>query len=345
MQFNKKIFVNGREISDNSPVYIIAEAGVNHLGDMRIAKKMVDVALAARADAIKFQSFKTENLILKNIEKAPYQKETTNPAESQYEMLKKLEVSKKFTEELMKYCKLQGITFLSTPFDEASLRALHLPAYKISSTDITNLLFLRKVAKKRRPIILSTGMSNMCEIELALEEIIPFNKDVIILHCTSNYPIQDSEVNLSALNTLKNKFDILVGFPDHSLGIGAGAYAVPMGAKVIEKHFTLNKDFDGPDHTASLSPEELIKFVEEIRKVETYLGQPIKMPTFSELNTKKSLQKYFVARINIQSNEIFTESNIIAKRTGGEGLSPIYYKNVLGKRAKKSFKKDEIIVV
>jgi N,N'-diacetyllegionaminate synthase len=346
MIFNKTVFVGNREISESSKVFIIAEAGVNHNGDINIAKKLIDVASEAGADAVKFQTFKTENLILEKVQKAPYQKETTGASETQFEMLKKLEITKDQNRELITYCENKGIVFLSTPFDEESiddLIELNLPAFKVASTDTTNLMFLKKLAKTGKPIFLSTGMSYLSEIELALQELHNHNKNVVLLQCTANYPIKDSEANLNVLNTFKSIFDILVGYSDHTVGIGASPYAIPMGAKVVEKHFTIDRTELGPDHKASLNPEELKEYVKQVRKAEEYLGSSIKTPSFEETKTRKSLQKCLVARHEILSGEMFTEQNIIAKRTGGEGISPLYYKQLLSMAASKNYLKDEII--
>ncbi len=348
MYFNKTIKIGGFEISKTSKTFIIAEAGVNHCGDMMLAKKLIDLAVEAKADAIKFQAFKAEHLILNNVNKAPYQLETTGSSETQYQMLKKLEVTKEQNIEMRQYCDSKGIIFLTTPFDDFSLnelKNLDLPAYKIASTDITNLPFLKKVASEKKPIILSTGMAYITEVEMALKEIYPINKEVILLQCSANYPIKDKEANLRIIQKFIEKFNILVGYSDHSVGVGAGPYAVAIGAKIIEKHFTLDKAFDGPDHMSSLSPEELVQFVSEIRKVELYLGTDQKIPTISELETRKSLQKYFVASKEIQKGELFCEDNIAAKRTGGNGISPLYFKEVFEKKALKKLLKDELIVL
>ncbi len=346
MKFNKTIQIQARIISDTSPTFIIAEAGVNHCGNMEIAKKLVDIACKAKADAVKFQTFQTEHLLLQKIKKAPYQEVTTGENESQFEMLKKLEFSKKQNQELQRYCEAKQIIFLTTPFDEISLESLDelaVPAYKISSTDITNLPFLKKVAMRKKPIFLSTGMAYLEEIELALREIYPLNKDVVLFQCSSNYPLQDDEANLNVINTFKKNFDMLIGYSDHTMGVGAAPYSVPMGAKVIEKHFTIDKNLEGPDHRASLNPEELTVLVHEIRKVERYLGQTFKMPILSEIKNRSSLQKCFVAACDIQEGEILSEDNLVAKRTGGEGISPLYYDNLFGKKATKCIKKNEII--
>jgi N,N'-diacetyllegionaminate synthase len=333
-------------INNNSKTFIIAEAGVNHNGDMSIAKELIDVASKANVDAIKFQTFKTEHLILQNVIKAPYQQKTTDSHESQYEMLKRLEVTQEQNNELKRYCIEKGVIFLTTPFDEVSLDeldSLDLPAYKVASTDITNLPFLKKIAKKQKPIFLSTGMSYLDEIELALQEIYSINPNIILLHCSANYPLEDDQVNLKVLNTFREKYNILIGYSDHTVGIGASPYAVAMGAKVVEKHFTISRSLEGPDHKASLTPDELIEYVNEIRKVEKFLGTNIKYPTLAELKTRNSLQKCLVAATNIKKGEYFTEKNITSKRTGGNGISPIYYSEVMGKKANKDYLINDIL--
>lgn len=346
MKFNKKIKIGSKVVADNSPVFIIAEAGVNHNGDIDKAKRLIDVAVNAGVDAVKFQAFKTKNVILKNVRKAHYQEKTTGTLETQYEMIKKLEFTKEQYRELINYCNENGIIFLSTPFDDESVDELDeigVLAYKTASTDTTNLLLLKKIAKKEKPILLSTGMSYLSEVEAALKEIIKYNKDIILLQCTANYPILNSEANLNVLNTYRSMFDIIVGYSDHSVGIGASPYTIPMGAKLVEKHFTLDINDNGPDHKASLSPEQLKEFVCEIRKVEEYLGTTLKIPSFDELKTRKSLQKCLVASTSIKQGEYFTESNIVAKRTGGVGISPLYYKQLIGKKASTNYCENEII--
>jgi sialic acid synthase SpsE len=261
-------------------------------------------------------------------------------------MLKKLEITRDQNIELVNHCKKRGIVFLTTPFDEESLDELDildLPAYKVASTDATNLPFLIKIAKKGKPVFLSTGMCYLSEVRLALEQMHEFNRNIVLLQCSANYPIKDEDANLNVLNTYKQEFDILLGYSDHSVGIGAAPYAVPMGAIVVEKHFTIDKNMEGPDHRASLSPTQLKEFVKEIKKVEKFLGQPEKSPTKDELSTRKALQKSLVALHNIKKGEVFTEKNIIAKRTGGYGISPINYKQLLGKKAIRDFFPNDII--
>jgi len=348
MVFNKKLTIENKTISTESPTFVIAEAGVNHGGDMSVAKQLIDLASQAGADAVKFQTFRAEDLILGSVEKAPYQQKTTDSGQSQFDMLKSLEVSREQNLELKKYAQKKGIIFLTTPFDENSLDEideLDLPAYKIASTDTTNLPFLEKVAQKGKPIFLSTGMTYLSEIEMALEIMYKHNKDIVLLQCTANYPIEDREANLKVINTFKNKFDILVGYSDHTVGVGAAAFAIPMGAQVVEKHFTLDKTLEGPDHRASLSPDELIEFVKLVRKVDDFMGSSIKKPNLSETKTRASLQKCLVASCTIKNGEKFSEKNLIAKRTGGNGISPIYYYDVIGKLSNQNYVKDEIIIL
>lgn len=346
MHFNKSINILDRKIDVNSATFIIAEAGVNHNGDMSIAKQMVDVAVSCGVDAIKFQTFKADKLILRETAKAPYQTKTTDVNESQYDMLKKLEMSKEQTIDIMKYCQKKGIIFISTPFEKTSLDeldSLNVPAYKIAATDLTNIQYLRQVAEKGKPIILSAGMCYMEEVKKALEAIYPINKDVILLQCTANYPIKDTEANIGVVRTFQDNFDILVGYSDHSQGVGASPYAVALGAKVIEKHFTLDKSMEGPDQLASVTPEELKCLVDDIRRVEAYIGKGVKMPTQSEQQTRKSLQKCLVAQADIKTGDIFTEDNIVAKRTDGVGISAIYYDDVIGQIATQDYHIDQII--
>ena len=348
MKFNKEINIRDKVISASSATFIIAEAGVNHSGDMGLAKRLIDLAFEAGADAVKFQTFSAEHLILENVEKAPYQKKTTSVAESQMDMLRKLEVTKEQNLELKSYCEEKHIIFLTTPFDETSLtqiEELDLPAYKVASTDTTNLPFLKKIAKKGKPIFLSTGMTYLSEVEMALETIYEFNKDVVLLQCTAIYPIKDEEANLAVIDTYKQHFDVLSGYSDHSVGIGAAPFAIPMGAKVVEKHFTLDKSLEGPDHEASLSPEELKDFVRLVKKVDAFMGTKMKVPNLSETRTRASLQKCLVASRNISKGDVFTEDNMVGKRTGGIGISPIYYKDIIGTKSNRTYLENEIIEI
>lgn len=325
--------------------FIIAEAGVNHNGDMHIAKKMVDAAVEVGADAIKFQTFKVEQLVTKEAPKANYQKATTGNG-NQYEMLQQLELTLDDHLVLKEYCQEQGIAFVSTPFDFDSvdlLERLDLPFYKVSSGDITNFPFLEYIAQKNRLVILSTGMSNLGEVEAAVETIFGTgNQDLILLHCTSNYPTAFTDVNLRAMLTLKEAFKLPVGYSDHTVGIEVSVAAVALGAQVIEKHFTLDKTTAGPDHRASLEPDELKTMVEKIRHVEQALGDGIKRCARSEEKNKFVSRKSIVAGRDIKQGEEITWEMIQFKRPG-HGMMPGEIKLVLGKKAKNNLQKDDLI--
>ncbi|OIJ22375.1 N-acetylneuraminate synthase [Anaerobacillus alkalidiazotrophicus] len=352
--------------------YIIAEAGVNHNGSIELAKQLIDIAKDSGADAIKFQTFKAENLVSKNTPKADYQKRQTGEAESQYEMLKKLELGIDEHKVLTNYCREKSIEFLSTPFDYESLDLLvndfHISKLKVPSGEITNAPLLLKMARTDKPIILSTGMSTLGDIENALS-IISFgylNKNgtptfetlrqafyseegqmvikekVILLHCTTEYPTPFEDVNLLALTTLKTSFGLQVGLSDHTMGISVPIAAVAIGAVVVEKHVTVDRTLPGPDHKASLEPNELKEMVKSIREVEQAIGSPIKKPAPSELKNMNVARKSIVANCNISGGEAFNEKNITVKRPGN-GISPIYYWEMLGKKATRNFKKDEEI--
>ncbi|WP_242865963.1 N-acetylneuraminate synthase [Desnuesiella massiliensis] len=330
---------------DGKPCFIIAEAGVNHNGDINIAKKLVDAAFEAGVDAVKFQSFKAENLVTNKAPKADYQKETTGNG-NQYEMLKSLELSYEDHIVLKSYCEEKGILFISTPFDFESvdlLEKLNVPLYKISSGDLTNIPLLKYIAKLKRPMIISTGMANLVEIEDAVEVTKKEGNDKIsLLHCTSNYPTEYEEVNLNAMTTLKNAFKLPVGYSDHTIGIEVPIAAVAMGAKIIEKHFTLDKEMGGPDHKASLNPEELGRMVLSIRNIEKAFGDGIKKCNKSEEKSKFVSRKSIVAKRFIKSGEIITEEMLDFKRPEN-GLSPIYLDEILNKVAITEICKDEII--
>ena len=327
-------------------VFIIAEAGVNHNGDIRIAKKLVDAAKSAGVDAVKFQTFKAENLVSRKAEKAEYQKQNTLGSESQLEMIKKLELSFSDFREIQAYCKEKAIIFLSTPFDLESidiLENLKMPIYKIPSGEITNLPYLLRIAHLGKPVILSTGMSDMEEIEIALK-ILQNNGAgrITLLHCNTQYPTPFEDANIKAMQTLRDCFNVEVGYSDHTLGIEAPIAAIALGAVVIEKHFTLNKDMEGPDHKASLDPDELRMMVASIRNIERALGDGIKQPSKSEAPNIEVARKSIVAWRNIRKDEFFTEDNLTVKRPGN-GISPLKWFEVLGKRAKRDFNEDELI--
>ena len=328
---------------DTSKVFIIAEAGVNHNGDIRLAYKLVDAAKEAGADAVKFQTFKAENVVSKIAEKAEYQRETTNFKESQYQMIKKLELSFEDFVKIKDYCDKKGIIFLSTPFDYESVDFLEnlVPLYKIGSGEITNLPFLEYIAKKGKPIILSTGMSTFGEVEEAIKTIINLNSSLllVLLHCVSNYPAKYEDVNLKAMLTLKEAFKLPVGYSDHTLGIEIAIAAVALGAKVIEKHFTLDRGLPGPDHKASLEPDELKKMVKAIRNVEKALGSGIKKPAQSELKVMKVARRSLVAARDIRAGEVVKESDILIKRPG-TGILPKFKEIIIGMRLTRDVKKD-----
>ena len=328
---------------DTSKVFIIAEAGVNHNGDIRLAYKLVDAAKEAGADAVKFQTFKAENVVSKITEKAEYQRETTNSEESQYEMIKKLELSFEDFVKIKDYCDKKGITFLSTPFDYESVDFLEslVPLYKVGSGEITNLPFLEYIAKKGKPIILSTGMSTLGEVEEAVKTITKVDSSLplVLLHCVSNYPAKYEDVNLKAMLTLKEAFELPVGYSDHTLGIEIAIAAVALGAKVIEKHFTLDRGLPGPDHKASLEPDELKKMVKAIRNVEKALGSGVKRPTQSELKVMKVARRSLVATRDIRAGEVVKESDILIKRPG-TGILPKFKEIIIGMKLTRDVKKD-----
>lgn len=341
-----KIKINDRIVGDREPCFIIAEAGVNHNGDVELAKKLIDVAEEAKVDAIKFQTFKTENVVTKDAPKAYYQIKNTGSNKSQYEMLKELELKEEDFKELYRYARKKGIIFLSTPFDFESadfLDELGIPAFKISSTDLTNLPFLEYVAEKGKPVILSTGMGTLGEIEEAIDTIKNTgNNEIVLLHCITNYPADFESLNLRAIQTLREAFKLPVGFSDHSLGIYAPIVAVALGAVAIEKHFTLDKNLPGPDHKASLDTRELKEMVKWIRSIEKSLGDGIKRPTPEEEEIKKVARRSIVAKVNIPKGTVITEEMITFKRPG-IGLSPKYYKEIIGRRARRDINIDEMI--
>lgn len=331
-------------------VYIIAEAGVNHNGDINLAKKLIDVAVIAGVDAVKFQTFKTENLVSVNAEKADYQKETSGEEESQFDMIKKLELDADTHNVLIEYCNTKGITFLSTPFDHDSIDMLNdlgLEIFKIPSGEITNLPYLRHIGSLSKEIILSTGMADIGEIEDALNILMKSGTDrnnISILHANTEYPTPMEDVNLNAMLTIGNTFKTKFGYSDHTLGIEVPTAAVAIGATVIEKHFTLDKTMDGPDHKASLEPIELTNMVKAIRNIELALGNGIKKASKSEAKNKNIARKSIVAKIEIKKGDIFTENNLAIKRPGN-GVSPMNWDSVLGKESQDDFSIDDLITI
>ena len=329
-------------------VFIIAEAGVNHNGSIELAYKLIDVASVSGVNAVKFQTFKAENLVSKNAQKAEYQKQTTNPSESQFNMLKKLELDANAHKRLIDYCKKKDIIFLSTPFDHESidlLDKLKLQIFKIPSGEITNLTYLRHIGSLNKKVILSTGMSDLKEIGDAIKILTnagTLKENITVLHANTMYPTPMEDVNLRAMQTIQNKFDVAVGYSDHTLGIEVDIAAVAMGATVIEKHFTIDKTMDGPDHKSSIDPEELKAMVSSIRNIEKALGSSIKKPSKSEKPNIIMARKSIVARKSIKKGELFTEKNITIKRPG-IGISPMKWDTILGKVAERDYQIDDLL--
>ena len=329
-------------------VFIIAEAGVNHNGSISIAKRLIDIAAKAGADAVKFQTFKTENLVTKKAKKANYQKKNSNKDQSQFHMLKKLELTPLMHKKLLSYCEKKSILFLSSPFDLSSidfLNNLKLKIFKIPSGEITNLPYLKKIGRLNKKIILSTGMSNMNEIKNALNILVKSGtkkKNITVLHANTEYPTPIRDVNLRSMLSIGKILNVNFGYSDHTLGFEVSVAAVALGASCIEKHFTLNSNMRGPDHRASLEPKELTKMINAIRNIEIALGSSIKRPSKSEMANIKIVRKSLVASQDIKKGEIFTEQNLTTKRPG-TGLSPFKIIKFLGKRSLKNYKKDQQI--
>lgn len=324
---------------------IIAEAGVNHNGSLKMAKKLVDAAHACGADIVKFQTAKLDSLVSKNARMADYQKKNMGLEESQRDMLKKLLLRFEDFTELAQYCKQVGITFLSTPFDIESIHFLDAmqDIWKVPSGEITNYPYLVEIAKTGKKVILSTGMAQMQEIEDAIR-VLESNgtRNIVLLHCTTEYPAPFGDVNLSAMKTLREKFGYPVGYSDHTQGIEVDLAAAALGAVVIEKHFTLNRELPGPDHPASLEPRELKAMVDGIRKVELAKGSGEKKPSEAELKNRSVARKSIVAKRNIKAGERLTADNITTKRPG-TGISPMRWNEVLGTEAVRDFEEDELI--
>lgn len=329
-------------------VYIIAEAGVNHNGSLELALRLCDAAKVAGADAVKFQTWQTEKIVGYKTRTADYQAVNTADSEqTQFEMLKKLELSHEDFKKIQEYCIQIGIDFLSTPDEEDSLKflveELHLPLIKIGSGEVTNIHYLRQIASYRQPIILSTGMSSLSQVSKAYEVLKEGGApEIILLHCTTNYPCPMEEVNLKAMITLRDAFHCTVGYSDHTLGTEIPVAAVALGANVIEKHFTLDRNMKGPDHLASLNPEELKKMVMEIRNVEKAIGDGIKRPTVNEQNISKVVQKSIVTKRAIRKGERLTEENLTVKRME-DGVSASLWDVVVGLLADADYNEDEPI--
>lgn len=326
-------------------VFIIAEVGVNHNGDMEMAFKLIDIAVESGADAVKFQNFKAEYLVKRTLPQETYQKINYRTDESQFEMLKKYELTKEDTINLKKYAEQRGIEFISTPYDKYStdlLEGLEVDIYKIGSGEITDIPFLEHVARKNKTVILSTGASTMDEVEKAVLVITKVNKDLILLHCTSCYPTKLEDVNLNAMKTLMKTFDYPIGLSDHTTGINVSIAAVAMGAKVIERHFTLDKNLPGPDHKASLEPKQLKDMVKAIREVEIAFGSYEKKPCSAEAETIRMGRRSILTKTKIKKGQIITEDMLITKRPA-TGITPKKFPEIVGKKAKHDLEEDYIL--
>ena len=327
---------------------VIAEAGVNHNGDLQLAFQLVEAAAQAGADVVKFQTFQAQGLATAQADKASYQNETTGKVEGQLAMLQKLELTPVQHLQLIDHCRACGIEFLSTAFDPVSidlLASLKLKCWKIPSGEITNLPYLRKIGSLKQPVILSTGMANLGEIEAAidvLEQAGSSRDQITVLHCTTEYPAPLDEVNLRAMQTISHAFGVAVGYSDHTDGIAVPIAAVAMGATVIEKHLTLDNSMEGPDHRASLEPDQFAAMVQGIRAIERALGDGIKRPTTSERANLPIVRKSIVAARAIQAGELFSAENITAKRPG-IGISPMHWEALMGRRALRAYSPDELI--
>lgn len=338
--------IENRKIVPGESCFIIAEAGVNHNGELERALQMIDAAAAVGVDAVKFQTFDADLLASANTPKAGYQQKNTGAEENQYEMLKKLELPKSAYQYLFKACREKDIIFMSTPFDETSvdfLDGLGMPVFKIPSGEITNAPLVKYIAQRNKPIIMSTGMAEMDEIDAAVKIITgEGNQQLALLQCTSNYPVAAENVNLRVMNLLAHEFGFPVGFSDHSLGIELSVAAVAMGACIIEKHFTLDKELPGPDHQMSLEPHELKDLVQAIRNVEKAMGDGSKTMTNSEKNTAEVARKSIHYKQDLSQGTILREEDLIMLRPGN-GVSPLKMAEVLGKQLKKAVKARSIL--
>lgn len=343
---NATLAINGSVIGPGRPCFVIAEAGVNHNGDLGLARQLVEVAASAGADAVKFQTFRAERLVTAGAPKAAYQQRQTDAEEGQLGMLRRLELSREGHLELMALCRKLGILFLSTPFEEESadlLEALGVEAYKLPSGEITNLPLLAHVARKGRPLILSTGMASLGEVEAAVEAITAAgNPDLALLHCVSSYPTAPADANLRAMATLASAFRRPVGYSDHTEGIAIPLAAVALGACILEKHFTLDRTLPGPDQQVSLEPDELRALVAGIRQVEAALGDGLKRPAACEINTAAVARKSLVAAVDIPEGAVLTAASIAIKRPG-TGLAPALLPHLLGRRTRTAITRDALL--
>ncbi len=342
----RKVKVGDRLLGEGEPTFIVAEAGVNHNGRVDVARKIIDAAKEAGADAVKIQAFKTEKLVTEYAEKARYQKKSAHADTTQYQMLKKYELKDQEIEELRHYAKMRNIIFLSSAFDKESvdlLNKLEVPAFKIASGEITDFPLLRYIAQKKKPVIMSTGMSTIGEVAEAIALIRENgSEDIVLLHCVTSYPAKMEEANLRVIEVWRKSFGVPVGFSDHTLGIATPVAAVALGAVLIEKHFTLDKTMRGPDHRASLEPSEFKEMVVVIRDVEKALGDGAKRLTEEEKEIKKLVRRSIVASVNIPRGKVITEDMLDVKRPAA-GLEPRYLNRVIGMKAKKNIKCDELV--
>jgi N-acetylneuraminate synthase/N,N'-diacetyllegionaminate synthase len=326
--------------------FIIAEAGVNHNGDLEFARRLVDLAADAGADAVKFQSFRADTLARRDAPKAEYQKVTTGTSEGQYEMLRRLELSEDAHRDLAERCRSANIEFMSTPFDEPSadlLERIGVRRYKIASGEITNLFLLRHIAGKRKPVILSTGMSSLADIEAALQALHSAGAQAVsLLHCVSDYPTRPEDVNLRVMQTLKAKFKTPVGLSDHTQGTAVALAAVALGAEVIEKHVTLDRTLPGPDHQASLDPSGLREMIRGIREIEAALGSEEKTLTPGEASTQRVARRSLVLRAELAAGTVLQAAHLTAKRPG-TGISPMELDRVVGRKLKRSMPADALV--
>ena len=341
------ITIGNKLIGSNRPVFVIAEAGVNHNGDIDLAKELISEAKNAGADCIKFQSFKADRVVLDNAPKAQYQKKTTNPAESQLKMLKKLELSEEAHKILFDYCQEIDIMFLSTPYNKKDADLLHqlnVQAYKLSSLHIAEPAFVEYVASKEKPILMSTGMATLSEVDEAVRVVRSICKDdqFVLLQCTTNYPSLPEHANIKSMNTMKQAFNLHVGYSDHTQSFTACIVAVALGAKVIEKHFTLDKNLDGPDHSSSESPETFKQLVNIIREAEKTLGSGRKEPVSIELQNAKGIRRSIVAAKNLCKGDVLTKSCVEFKRPAN-GISPSFLNQILGQRVRNDINENSYI--
>ena len=344
----KTVAIHGRLVGPGHPCFVIAEAGVNHDGDIDVARRLIDIAVAAGADAVKFQTFAADRLVTPGAPKASYQKETTGSSESQLDMLRRLELSEAAHRELFKMCADRGILFLSTPFDEESadfLEGIGVAAFKVSSGELTNLPLMDHIGRKGKPIILSTGMATLVEVQAALDTMLHAGcSEIVLLHCVSCYPAAPADVNLRAMETMEKAFHRPIGYSDHTLGIEVALAAVAMGACVIEKHFTRDRTSPGPDHRASLEPAELTALVRGIRTIEQALGNGVKLPARAEREIADVARKSVVAATHIPAGTTLTREHLTIRRPG-TGLHPALRDSLIGRRTAQEIQAGSLVTM